>query len=284
MPELPEVETVRSGMESAICGKTIKSAQIRRHDLRVMVPEDFGQRLWNKFIKSLKRRGKYIIFEFENVPDEVAILHLGMSGRVHIYAPDKVAAYEPRKHDHIILQMEDGTQFVYEDARRFGMFTFLDVGDGREWSALPPFDTMGPEPLEGEWDGVVLYESVRRKTAPIKALLLDQCVVAGLGNIYVCEALHVAGIHPKRAGKNLAQAKCERLAGAIKDVLNRAIKAGGSTLRDYQKTDGSLGYFQYGFRVYDREGVACSRKECKGIIRRISQGGRSTFYCPTCQK
>jgi len=285
MPELPEVETVRHGMESAICGKVLVSVQIRRYDLRVNVSSDFGQRMSQKNIKTLERRGKYIIFEFENEPDEVAILHLGMSGRVRIYAPDEAAFYQTRTHDHIILNMEDGTLLVYEDPRRFGMFYLSKVnGDGKGWADISPFSTMGPEPLEDTWDGSVLYNSVKGRSASIKSLLLNQSIVAGLGNIYVCEALHIAGVNPEQRGKELVKAKCDALAKAVKEVLIKAIEAGGSSLRDYQKTDGSMGGFQHSFRVYGREGVRCLKKGCEGIITRISRGGRSTFYCSSCQK
>ena len=281
MPELPEVETVRRGIESDICGKTIHSAQVRRHDLRVKVPDDLAQRMRGKFIKSLKRRGKYIIFELDGKCGEVAILHLGMSGRVHIYNSDEARSYHPRKHDHIILKMDDGSLLAYEDPRRFGLFY---LSEGKNWEEKPPFSTMGPEPLEASWDGGVLYEAIKGRKAPIKSLLLDQRVVAGLGNIYVCEALHAVGVNPKLKGNKLAKAKYKALTKAIKEVLLRAIKAGGSTLRDYQKTDGSLGYFQHSFRVYDCEGELCMKKGCSGIIARITQGGRSSFYCPVCQK
>lgn len=281
MPELPEVETVRRGMEKLICDKLIYSAEVRRYDLRVMVPNDFAERMRGKFIKSLKRRGKYIIFEFANESDEVAILHLGMSGRVHIYDPDQASLCCPHKHEHIILNMEDGTRLAYKDARRFGAFYLLGA---KNWEEMSPFCTMGPEPLEGVWDGTVLYDAIKKKKAPIKSLLLDQRIVAGLGNIYVCEALHAVGINPKLEGRNLAEAKCEALAVAVKEILLRAIEAGGSTLRDYQKTDGSFGYFQYNFHVYGREGEPCLKKGCVGVITRISQSGRSTFYCSSCQK
>ncbi len=288
MPELPEVETVRAGMEMAVCGKAIAEAIVRRSDLRIKVPYNFAESIRGKIVKSLARRGKYIVFEFENDPHEVAILHLGMSGRVRIYAPEDFGLFSLRKHDHIILKMEDNTTLVYEDPRRFGAF-FLSRVPGVEksnngWRDIFPFDTMGPEPLEESWDGNALYNAVRRRSAPIKTLLLDQRVVAGLGNIYVCEALYAAGINPKHLGKDLAKAKCDALVRELKAVLYRAIEAGGSTLRDYQKTDGSSGYFQYSFHVYGREGLPCMKNGCKGIISRILQGGRSTFYCSTCQK
>jgi formamidopyrimidine-DNA glycosylase len=281
MPELPEVETVRLGIEASFCGKAIISADVRRYDLRKNVPHDFADRLRKKNIKSLKRRGKYIIFEFADESDEVAILHLGMSGRVHIITPDVSSFYVPGKHDHIIIDVEDGTRFVYEDPRRFGMFYLHNAGD---WRKSSPFDVMGPEPLEYSWNGDVLFDTLHRKSAPIKSLLLDQRIVAGLGNIYVCEALYRVGINPKLKGKELALANCSELVRVIKGVLLEAIEVGGSTLRDYKKTDGSLGYFQHRFRVYGREGEACMKEGCSGTIERIIQSGRSTFYCPVCQK
>ena len=285
MPELPEVETVRLGMERSIRFKAFKSVDIRRHDLRRIVPKNFEHFLSGKIVKSLTRRGKYIVFEFENEPGAVAVLHLGMSGRIHIYPSGAAGTYVRRKHDHIIMDMDDGTRLVYEDPRRFGLFYPEEVsGVQGGWENIPPFDVMGPEPLEDAWDGRSLCYALKGKSAPVKTLLLDQKIVAGLGNIYVCEALHEAGINPELRGKELDIAKCQVLTEAIKSVLRRAIAAGGSTLRDYRKTDGSLGYFQHNFRVYNRQGAACPTEGCAGKIARISQGGRSTFYCPVCQK
>lgn len=274
MPELPEVEIVRRGMDQAITGKAIRCVQVNRHDLRVPVPQNFGQSVTGRVVRSLARRGKYIVMHLGD--DVVSVLHLGMSGRIRIFSPDD--AYQPQKHDHIVFTMEDGTCFAFEDPRRFGMF-YLTAND---WSAEKPFVSMGPEPLE-QWSGRALFESIRNKKVAVKSALLDQRIVAGLGNIYVCEVLFRAHINPVRQAKDLDIAACERIVAHTCDVLNEAIAAGGSTLKDYQHTDGSLGYFQHGFSVYDREGQECSDVVCSSKILRIVQAGRSTFYCSTCQ-
>ena len=274
MPELPEVEIVRRGMDKAVSGKKILSVKVNRYDLRVDVPEDFGQRVTGKVIKSLSRRGKYIIIHIGN--DLVGVLHLGMSGRVRIFSPRD--DYDPQKHDHIILTMDDGTCFAFEDPRRFGMF-YLSSND---WKEEKPFVSMGPEPLNN-WEAEDLFKSICNKKSPIKSALLDQRVVAGLGNIYVCEVLFRAHVSPTCQAKDLDIKACEKIVEHSRDVLNEAIVAGGSTLKDYQHTDGSLGYFQHGFAVYDREGVECVHDSCSSDVLRIVQSGRSTFYCPSCQ-
>ena len=288
MPELPEVETVRRGMQDAVLGKAIKSVQVNRYDLRKEVPHNLGQAITGRIISSFKRRGKYIIISFEPVgkdgvagpEQQVVVLHLGMSGRVHIYKPDSDSSYEPHKHDHVVIYMSDGTCIAYEDPRRFGMVILLP-DDG--WEKRPPFAAMGPEPLE-EWSEQELLAKLRGKKAAIKTALLDQRIVAGLGNIYVCEALYMAGVAPERPAYGITLSEAREVVKYSKAVLERAIEAGGSTLKDYQKTDGSLGYFQHQFAVYDRAGSDCQHKGCGGSIIRISQAGRSTFYCPDCQK
>lgn len=274
MPELPEVETVRRGLEAAVLGKRVQDVQINRYDLRFPVPEDFRQVFSGQVISALIRRGKYIIFELGSGAQ--AVLHLGMSGRIRIFSEGE--AYVPRKHDHILITLEDSGLFVFEDPRRFGMF-YLAREDYRNEK---PFCAMGPEPLEA-WSGEDLYARLKGKTACIKTALLDQRVVCGLGNIYVCEALYDCGIHPERAAGRLSEAECAALVNSARAVLVKAIEAGGSTLRDYQKTDGSLGYFQYQFHVYDQEDAPCRLSECGGEIQRIVQAGRSTFFCPCCQ-
>lgn len=274
MPELPEVEIVRRGMDRAITGKAIRIVQVNRYDLRIPVPQDFGQSVTGKIVRSLSRRGKYIIMHIGD--DVVSVLHLGMSGRIRIFSPDD--SYVPQKHDHIVFTMDDGTCFAFEDPRRFGMF-YLASND---WEVDKPFISMGAEPLE-KWSGQDLFESIRNKKAAIKSVLLDQRVVAGLGNIYVCEVLFRARINPVCQAKDLDIGACERIVAHSRDVLNEAIAAGGSTLKDYQHTDGSLGYFQHGFSVYDREGHKCTHESCSSEILRIVQAGRSTFYCPSCQ-
>jgi formamidopyrimidine-DNA glycosylase len=276
MPELPEVEIIRRGMERPLENKVIKTVRVIRHDLRVPVPENFAADIAGQTCLKLVRRGKYIIMYFSN--DVAAILHLGMSGRIHIYPPDQ--QYTPLKHDHIVLITADHTHIAFNDPRRFGMFY---LADNKNWAAHPPFAAMGPEPLEG-WDGAMLHATLRNRKSPIKTALLDQRIVCGLGNIYVCEALFNACIHPERAASTLSKPECVTLASCAVAVLEKAIAAGGSTLRDYKQTDGSLGYFQHHFAVYDQEHKTCPRPKCNGTIQRIVQAGRSTFYCPTCQK
>ncbi|MFP4098194.1 MAG: bifunctional DNA-formamidopyrimidine glycosylase/DNA-(apurinic or apyrimidinic site) lyase [Alphaproteobacteria bacterium] len=284
MPELPEVETVRCGIERLIRGKSIDRADVRCFNLRKKIPKNFDFFLRKKIIKALVRRGKYIIFEFKNDHTQVAVLHLGMSGRVNVLSCGDVASYVPEKHDHVFVYMEDGSCLVYNDPRRFGMFYTIDVPDcPGGWGNIPPFDVMGAEPLDVAWNGSALFGKLKRKSGAIKAALLDQKVVAGLGNIYVCEALYQSGVNPLTKANNLDAAKCEHISVAVKDVLLKAIDAGGSSLRDYRAVDGSLGYFQHRFHVYGRAGHPCKTKRCEGTIRRIMQGGRSTFYCPACQ-
>lgn len=288
MPELPEVETVRRGMQDTVLGKAIKSVKVNRYDLRREVPDNFGQAITGRTISSLSRRGKYIIISFDPIgrggvadpEQQVVVLHLGMSGRIRIYEAGGDKAYEPHKHDHVVIYMNDGTCLAYEDPRRFGMVILLP---NDSWEKMPPFAAMGPEPLD-TWEADDLLNKFKGKKAAIKTALLDQKVVAGLGNIYVCEALYMAGVAPERPACSVTKGEAGEIVKYSKGVLEKAIEAGGSTLKDYQKTDGSLGYFQHQFTVYDREGNDCQHKDCSGSIMRISQAGRSTFYCPDCQK
>lgn len=275
MPELPEVETVKAGLENAVLGKRIQSVKINRYDLRVPIPQDFGQMMSGRPIQHIERRGKYIIFHIDDVR---AVLHLGMSGRIRIF--DSLEAYEARKHDHVICTMEGGGCFAFEDPRRFGMFY---LARDKDWQSEKPFSAMGPEPLS-TWSGADLYEAIHHKKTIIKTALLDQRVVAGLGNIYVCEALYSAHVLPTRLCHTITRSEADAIVKESRAVLSRAIDAGGSTLKDYQKTDGSLGYFQYSFSVYDQEDQDCANKSCGAKILRIVQAGRSTFYCPKCQK
>ncbi len=275
MPELPEVEIVKRGMENAILDKEIQSVKINRYDLRVPMNSNFGQMVTGKVINKLERRGKYIII---NIGADIhAILHLGMSGRIHISGLND--NYEEHKHDHIIFTFEDGTRFAFEDPRRFGLL-YLTQDD---WRKEKPFVAMGAEPLE-DWTGADLFNSLKKKKTPIKTALLDQRVVAGLGNIYVCEALFKAGIAPTRLSNSINKVEAARIVKYSRAVLEQSIKSGGSTLKDYQHTDGTLGYFQHSFLVYDCEGNKCSNKSCSSEILRIVQAGRSTFHCPACQK
>lgn len=281
MPELPEVETTRLGLTAAMRHKYIQNIKVHRRDLRVPVPPDFARALEGRKISHTLRRGKYILAFAENGAG--FILHLGMSGRIAVHPPAPPSP-APQRHDHIAWHMEDGTTLVFNDPRRFGM-ALLTTETG--WQSTPPFDSMGPEPLEQDFTGAALAARLAGRKTPVKTALLDQTVVAGIGNIYACEALFDAGIHPRSPAANIRGARAERLALALKDVLRKALAAGGSSLRDYQKTDGALGYFQHHFSVYDRAGQRCPGCTCApssaGILR-IVQGGRSTFYCPARQK
>ncbi len=276
MPELPEVETIMRATSKAMQGQVIKNMQVRRYDLRVLIPQDIGQSLSNRVVEGFTRRGKYMIMHVEGVRD--IIWHLGMSGRVRIYpATDKA---EPLKHEHIILTLDNDVRVAYEDPRRFGMFYTASNDD---WQLDKPFCDMGAEPLSDAWSAKDLLQKLKNKKSPIKTALLDQRVVAGLGNIYVCEALYSAGISPLRLSDAITRKDAEKIVPLVRDVLKDAIQSGGSSLKDYKHTDGSLGYFQHKFKTYDREGAACPSKSCKGEIMRIVQSGRSTFYCPICQ-
>jgi len=276
MPELPEVETVLRGMEAAMKGQAITHIDVARRDLRKAIPDDFERRaVSGAAISDFTRRGKYIIIGLG--ANDAMILHLGMSGRVRIYND---ILYKPEKHDHVVFTMSDGTRLVFQDPRRFGM---LYLAGAQDWHNDAPFDAMGPEPLGNHFSGETLAARLRGKQTAIKTALLDQNIMAGLGNIYVCEALYMAGIDPRRPAATLNEHECDALAAAIRDVLTKAIAAGGSTLRDYQHTDGSLGYFQYSFAVYDREGMACPACDCDIVktkgVERLVQAGRSTYLC-----
>lgn len=293
MPELPEVETVRRGLEPAMAGQKIKKVEQRRPDLRFPLPERFTDRLKGRTITGLSRRAKYLLLHLDNGVDLVC--HLGMSGSFRVEAGSDSRTpgdfhYERSKaaaHDHIVLHLSSGARVTYNDPRRFG---FMDLIPQAELADHPFFRSLGLEPLGNELDGAHLAGLFKGRKAPLKAALLDQRLIAGLGNIYVCESLHMAGLSPKRAAGTLAKKSgaptpgAERLAADIRLVLEDAVRAGGSSLRDHRQTDGSLGYFQHNFRVYDREGEACPTKNCGGTVRRIVQSGRSTFYCPKCQK
>ncbi len=285
MPELPEVETVCCGLEKSLKGRKITSAEIFRHDLRFPVPDNFARDVKGATVEQVKRRGKYIISFLSN--SKVMIIHLGMSGRIKIHSPND--KYEILKHDHMVIRTDDGSAIIYNDPRRFGM---LLVADNDRWDKQKPFINMGPEPLDyigikskESFDAAYLVKILARRKTPIKTALLDQNVVAGLGNIYVCEALYISGISPLRPACSITNQEAATLVQQIRLVLEAAIKAGGSTLKDYKKTDGSLGYFQHQFCVYDREGEKCPECTCKGGgIEKIVQAGRSTFFCPHKQR
>ena len=277
MPELPEVETVRRGLAPHLIGKRIATVEVRRPDLRWPLPVDLGQVLTGATVTDLRRRSKYLLADLDRGP--VLLMHLGMSGRLLVEGAASGAFHRdpailPR-HDHLVLTMEDDTRITFNDARRFGMVDLIREGAGH-----PLLDGLGPEPLVGDLD---LQAMFRGRKAPVKAVLLDQRRIAGLGNIYVNEALHRAGIDPRRAAGRIGAARLAALNGHIRDVLEEAIAAGGSSLRDHRQASGELGYFQHSFRVYDREREPCPRPDCTGVIRRVVQGGRSSFYCPKCQ-
>lgn len=283
MPELPEVETVMRGLEPVLAGHVLAEVEQRRADLRWPLPERFAERLTGRGVQGLTRRAKWILVALEG--DETWMIHLGMSGRVLIEGAEAVALHHeravPGKHDHIIAVTDAGTRIVYNDARRFGA---MDLWPTSDLAGHPQLSGLGPEPMGNGFHSAALGAALTGRQSPIKAALLDQRTVAGLGNIYVCEALHRAGIHPTRAAASISGPRVARLTEEIVATLGEAIAAGGSSLRDYRQADGELGYFQHTFRVYDREDTDCSREDCSGVIRRIVQSGRSTFYCPRCQR
>jgi formamidopyrimidine-DNA glycosylase len=300
MPELPEVETVRRGLQPAMEGAKIVKAEVRRKDLRFPFQKDFVRRLEGQTVIGLGRRAKYLMADLAS--GDVLLMHLGMSGSFRVMTDgDKTPGQfhhprsEDRAHDHVVFHMSSGAAIVFNDPRRFG---YMKVIARRAIDEEPLLKGLGPEPLGNAFDAVMLARSCANKKTSLKAALLDQRVVAGLGNIYVCEALFRAHLSPRRLAATLAtkagQRKgiaggeptdhARRLVEAIHGVLNQAIKAGGSSLRDHRQTSGELGYFQHSFQVYDREGEKCQTKSCSGVVRRFTQNGRSTFWCPTCQK
>ena len=279
MPELPEVETVCRGIAPVLEGRTLVRVEQRRADLRFPFPEKFVERLQGEMVDRISRRAKYILASLSS--GEVLIIHLGMSGRMTLVPAADKGDFKPGRHDHVIFETDRHDLVVFNDPRRFGL---MDICPEDELPNHKLFAGMGPEPLGNEFNEKYLSEKFRGKKTPVKNALLDQRIVAGLGNIYVCEALFYAGISPKRQAASVAGKRAARLVPAIRDVLQRAIAAGGSTLKDYARVDGELGYFQHNFAVYGREGEACPKKGCSGTIKRIVQGGRSTFYCPVCQR
>ncbi len=276
MPELPEVETVRRGLQPVLEGRLLTSVVQRRPDLRFPMPERLADRLAGRRVRSVGRRAKYILVELDDA--NVLLLHLGMSGRLLVLDDGAVA---PGPHDHIDLVTDAGVTVRFNDVRRFGILDLVPAGGLATHRLLAG---LGPEPLGNRFGADVLGAALRGRRSPIKAALLDQRVVAGLGNIYACEALHGAGISPRRSAHTVAGRRAERLAASIRDVLEAAIAAGGSTLRDYVQADGELGYFQHAWRAYGREGAPCGHDGCRGTIRRIVQSGRSTFYCALHQR
>lgn len=293
MPELPEVETVRRGLAPVMEGRLVTQAIARRPDLRWPLPERFAERISGRRIESLGRRAKYLMADLSpmgDAPAEVLVMHLGMSGSFRIEMPEAEPAIPgafalPRStletHDHVVFDIEGGARVIYNDPRRFGAMLLVPRG---EIETHPLFRDIGPEPLGNAFDAGRLLSASAKRAASLKATLLDQKVVAGLGNIYVCEALHRAGLAPERAASTLTATEAERLVEMIRLILNEAILAGGSTLRDHAQVDGTLGYFQHSFRAYDREGEPCTMPGCDGQIARLVQNARSTFYCAACQR
>jgi formamidopyrimidine-DNA glycosylase len=295
MPELPEVETVRAGLEPVMAGRRIVAAEIRRPDLRWPIPAGLADRLSGSRVEAVRRRGKYLLLDLDG--GESLVIHLGMSGRILVSQPqpaaraagagrDALAAFAhhhpaPLRHDHVVLDIEGGARVTLNDARRFGA---LDLWPTADLDRHPRLAVLGPEPLGNGFHGAYLAARLAGRQAPVKAMLLDQAIVAGLGNIYVCEALWRAGISPLRPAGRISREEAEALAGALRAVLTEAIAAGGSSLRDHRRTDGALGYFQHGFAVYGRAGAPCPRPGCGGTVERRVQSGRSSFQCPRCQR
>jgi formamidopyrimidine-DNA glycosylase len=271
MPELPEVETTVRGLRPFLEGQMLTSVDPRRPDLRRAFPVDLRQRLTGARVTSLSRRAKYGIIETDR--GDAMVFHLGMSGRWRV-DPEELGT-----HDHLVVETGSGHRLALNDARRFGS---VDLVAADALDAWPPFAALGPEPLGPDLTGAYLAKALEGRAAPIKAMLLDQRIVAGLGNIYVCEALNMAGIAPRKPAGQVARKRLDALVEAIRNVLIAAIEAGGSTLRDYARPDGQLGYFAKQWRVYGREDGVCP---CgKGIVIRQADGGRSTFSCPACQR
>jgi formamidopyrimidine-DNA glycosylase len=293
MPELPEVETVRRGLQPVMEGARFIKVEARRGDLRWPLPQDFTARLEGRTVEGLGRRAKYLLADLSS--GDVLLMHLGMSGSfrvTHDRDDSRPSRYYHERakdaaHDHVVFHMSSGARIAFNDPRRFGMMKLVSRA---ELDREPLLSSLGPEPLGNEFDSAMLARACNGRKTSLKAALSDQKIVAGLGNIYVCEALHRAGLTPKRRASTIAarsgapNERADKLVDAIKAVLKDAIEAGGSSLRDHRRTDGELGDFQHNFRVYDREGQRCPTRGCPGAIKRIVQTGRSTFFCPVCQR
>lgn len=283
MPELPEVETVMRGLVPSMEGAVIAQAQVNRPDLRWPFPENMVERLTGARVMALRRRSKYILAELDR--GETLLVHLGMSGRMTV-SGDPLGQFvhehpAQQKHDHVVLSMDNGARVTFNDPRRFGAMDLIATDMLMDHKLLV---VLGPEPLGNAFHERYLIEALHGRNTPIKSALLDQGIIAGLGNIYVCETLFRCGISPKRKAGQIAQTRVARLVPAIREVLQDAIKAGGSSLKDFRQANGELGYFQHNFDVYGREGEPCRRPACSGTITRITQSGRSTFYCSQCQR
>lgn len=283
MPELPEVETVRRGLSPAMTGAVIAQADVNRPDLRWPFPPDMAARLTRQQVLGLRRRSKYILADLAS--GETLLIHLGMSGRM-LVSGDPLGQFahdhpQAEKHDHVVLHMDNGARITFNDPRRFGAMDLMNTATADQHKLLA---ALGPEPLGNDFHETHLIDAFKNKNTPVKSALLDQRIVAGLGNIYVCEALFRAGISPARKAGKIAKPRVAALVPIIRSVLAEAIEAGGSSLRDFRQADGELGYFQHSFDVYGREGDPCRSEGCGQSIRRIVQSGRSSFYCPECQR
>lgn len=283
MPELPEVETVRRGLAPVMEGAMITRAEINRPDLRWPLPDRMAERLTGQRVDRLRRRSKYLLADLDS--GETLLVHLGMSGRITV-SGDPLGRFvhdhpAREKHDHVVLHMGNGARVTYNDPRRFGAMDLMTT-DGQD--GHPLLSVLGPEPLGNEFGETYLIDALKGRKTTIKAALLDQGIIAGLGNIYVCEALFRASISPLRKAGNISSARVAALVPVIRKVLEDAIAAGGSSLRDFRQADGELGYFQHSFDVYGREGQPCRTPGCDGAVRRVTQSGRSSFHCPRCQR
>jgi formamidopyrimidine-DNA glycosylase len=279
MPELPEVETVRRGLVPRLVGHRIVRLTQRRKDLRVPLPARFAAKVEGRTVQAIDRRAKYLLLRLDD--GHTLIVHLGMSGRMTLHDASSAAEHPFERHDHVVFDMDDGWQVRFNDARRFGLMLLVPTEAVEKHKA---FKGLGPEPLDRSFDGGALAARLKGRRTPIKAALLDQKTLVGVGNIYACEALYMSGISPRRSAHTVQGDRADRLARAIKNVLLRSIDDGGSTLRDHVQPGGELGYFQTRFKVYDRAGTVCPTRDCGRIVKRLVQGGRSTFYCARCQR
>ena len=283
MPELPEVETVCRGMKLSMMGRTIKSAEIRRPDLRWPLPKEMKNRITGKAISSITRRAKYILIGLDS--QETIIIHLGMSGRILIDNNPSAGFLQNKKvfgkHDHVTVYLDNDVSVTFNDARRFGA---MDLVSTKELNGHWLIKNIGPEPLGNSLNTTYLHRVLKNKSVNIKTALLDQRLIAGLGNIYVCEILYRAKVSPKRKAKNLSKKSIDKLIRVLRIVLLEAIDAGGSSLKDHRQTSGEIGYFQHNFTVYGRMDQNCLDDDCHAVVKRITQGGRSTFYCSNCQR
>jgi len=279
MPELPEVETVRRGLVPKLVGRRIVRLVQRRRDLRVPLPGKFAQRVEGRTVRAIDRRAKYLLLRLDD--GNTLIAHLGMSGRMTLHDATSAAEHPFERHDHVVFETDEGWQVRFNDARRFGLM-LLAADDAVPKHKL--FKGLGPEPLDEAFDGAALASRLKGRKTPIKAALLDQKTLVGVGNIYACEALFLAGISPRRSAHTVQGDRADRLVAAIKRVLLRSIDDGGSTLRDHVQPGGELGYFQTRFNVYDRAGIVCPTPACGKLVKRLVQSGRSTFYCAHCQR